>query len=57
MTLKDVVQTAYDGKIDRLRVGHRLANLTRWAIDEGYITHSGEVTVSGLNFLALTKEQ
>lgn len=53
ITLKDVVQTAQDGKIDRLRVGLLLAELTKSAIALGYITPAGGVTASGANWLSL----
>lgn len=52
MTLRDVVQTAQDGKIDRLKVGLLLALLTKEAILEGYISTTGEITAVGASWLA-----
>lgn len=52
MMLKDVVQTASDGKIDRLKVGLVLAELTKAAITLGYITQTGAITAYGQQYLA-----
>jgi hypothetical protein len=52
MMLSDIVKTAIDGKIDRLRVGLELAELTQSAITLGYIMPGGEPTVRGREYLA-----
>jgi hypothetical protein len=51
MTLSDVIQTAIDGNIDRLRVSMLLADLTREAITKGYIMPGGEPTVRGKEYI------
>lgn len=51
MMLRDVVQTAADGKIDRLKVGLVLAELTKSAIALGYITNTGQITAAGQQYL------
>lgn len=52
MTLQDIVKTAVDGKIDRLKVGHVLAELTLSALTLGYITPCGSVTEKGILYLS-----
>jgi hypothetical protein len=52
MKLSDVVQTAIDGKIDRLKVGMSLSVLTLEAITLGYIMPGGEPTVRGREYIA-----
>jgi hypothetical protein len=51
MKLSDVIQTAIDGKIDRLKVGMSLSVLTLEAIALGYIMPGGEPTVQGSEYL------
>jgi hypothetical protein len=52
ITLQDVVLTAQDGNIGRLKVGLLLAQLTKDAILAGYITSTGEITAAGERWLA-----
>lgn len=52
ITLRDVVLTAQDGRIDRLKVGMLLALLTKEAIAENYITTNGAITASGAQWLS-----